>query len=104
MWVLELELQLENSLFDKNMYNYTTNRTKNGVIKLYIYGQEIKAKVQQYHQSHLVGHVVSWVDPMWRRLVSLVLVSYVLIKIDMLSSEQYTLSSWWAQCRVRNEV
>ena len=44
---LELELELEHSLFDK--YNYTTCMAKNTWLdKLYKYSRETKAKVQEY--------------------------------------------------------
>ena len=46
-------------------------------MKLCMYSQETKAKVQEYryHQSHLVGYAASWVDHKWRRRVLLVFLS-----------------------------
>ena len=45
--MLELELELEHSLFDK--YKYTTCMAKNTWLeKLYKYSRETKAKVQEY--------------------------------------------------------
>ena len=87
---LELELKLENCLFEKYKYNHTTNLArksgkKHNIIELYKYSQETEAKVQEYryHQSHLLGHAVSWVDHRKRRWVLLVLVCYVRIKVHM---------------------
>ena len=57
---IELELELENSLFDT--YKYTSYMTRNmWSKKLYKYSQETKAKVHtyRYRQSHPVGYAVT---------------------------------------------
>ena len=57
---LELELELEDSLFDT--YNYTSYMTRSmWSKKLHKYSRETKAKVHKYRyrQSHPVGYAVT---------------------------------------------
>ena len=72
-------------IWQVQVQSYNKSGKKHNIIELYKYSQETEAKVQEcrYHQSHLVGHAVSWVDHRKRRWVFLVSVCYVHIKVHM---------------------
>ena len=61
-WMYELELELENSLFDT--YKYASYMTRNmWSKKLHKYSRETKAKVHtyRYRQSHPIDGMYLWV-------------------------------------------